>query len=170
MSQIRLAEEKPRLRLGARQRLLSMDARSALWGYFFIAPSLLMFVIFSLYPMFDSVVLSFQRFTLTGRAWLGLSNYQTLLSDPDFPVVLKNTLLYTLLIVPFGVVLSLGLSALIYRLPTARTDLLQIGLLPAGGYFRRRPEPHLALPLRSRLRSLELLARPDRAAAGALAG
>ena len=119
MSQARLADEKPRMRLPARRRILSMDARSALWGYLFIAPSLLMFVIFSLYPMFDSVVLSFQRFTLTGREWLGLSNYQTLLSDPNFAIVLRNTLLYTLAIVPFGVLLSLGLSALIYRLPTA---------------------------------------------------
>lgn len=119
MSVARPADEGQKVRLVPRRGVLSMGARSALWGYFFIAPSLLMFLIFSLYPMFDSILLSFQRFSLQGRDWLGLSNYQSLLSEPTFYIVLKNTLLYGLAIVPFGVVLSLVLATLIYRLPPA---------------------------------------------------
>jgi multiple sugar transport system permease protein len=101
------------------QRLLSRQARGTFWGYFFIMPSLLAFLIFSLYPMLDSIILSFQRLRLTGREWVGLQNYQRLLNEPAFHTILYNTFIYALLIVPIGVFLSLLLSVLIFRLPAA---------------------------------------------------
>jgi multiple sugar transport system permease protein len=101
------------------RQLLSRRARGAFWGYFFILPSLLAFLIFSLYPMLDSIILSFQRLRLTGREWVGLQNYQRLLDEPAFFTILYNTFLYALLIVPFGVLLSLFMSILIFRLPAA---------------------------------------------------
>ena len=78
-----------------------------------------MFLAFSLYPMIDSVSLSFQKYRLTGRQWIGLRNYDQLLHDPAFYTVLKNTLLFAAAIVPAGVLISLTLSTLIFRLPTA---------------------------------------------------
>lgn len=87
------------------------------WGYFFVMPSLLTFLIFSLYPMVDSIILSFQRLRLTGREWVGLSNYQKLLDETAFFTIVNNTILYALLIVPFGVLLSLIMAWLIFRLP-----------------------------------------------------
>ena len=101
------------------QRLLSRRARGIFWGYFFIFPSLLAFLIFSLYPMLDSIILSFQRLKLTGREWVGIENYLRLLDEPAFFKILANTFLYALLIVPFGVLLSLTMAALIFRLPAA---------------------------------------------------
>lgn len=88
------------------------------WGYFFILPSLAMFLLFSLYPMFDSVRLSFQKYSLKGRTWVGFDNYRSLADDPNFTKILINTLLYTAGIVPVGLVISVLLSTLIYRLPT----------------------------------------------------
>lgn len=90
---------------------------NSFWGYFFVMPSLLTFLIFSLYPMVDSIILSFQRLRLTGREWVGLSNYQKLLDETAFFTILNNTILYALLIVPFGVLLSLIMAWLIFRLP-----------------------------------------------------
>ena len=101
------------------QRLLSRRARGIFWGYFFIFPSLLAFLIFSLYPMLDSIILSFQRLKLTGREWVGIENYLRLLDEPAFFKILTNTFLYALLIVPFGVLLSLTMATLIFRLPAA---------------------------------------------------
>jgi multiple sugar transport system permease protein len=99
------------------KRLLGRKFTSIFWGYFFVAPSLLAFLIFSLYPMVDSIVLSFQRLRLTGREWVGLENYERLLNEPAFFKILTNTFLYALLIVPPGVLLSLVLATLIFRLP-----------------------------------------------------
>jgi multiple sugar transport system permease protein len=99
------------------QRLLTRRRRGMLWGYFFVLPSLLLFLIFSLYPMFDSIILSFQRLRLTGREWVGLENYARLVNETAFSIVLTNTFLYALFIVPVGVFLSLLMSTLIFRLP-----------------------------------------------------
>lgn len=101
------------------RQLLGRRTQSMLWGYFFVFPSLLMFLIFSLYPMLDSIVLSFQRLRLTGRQWVGLQNYTRLLDETAFFTILTNTFLYALLIVPVGVLLALTMSVLIFRLPTA---------------------------------------------------
>ncbi len=99
------------------RQLLGRQTKSALWGYFFVLPSLLTFLIFSFYPMIDSIVLSFQRLRLTGREWVGLQNYARLLDETAFFTILFNTFLYALLIVPLGVFLSLTMAALIFRLP-----------------------------------------------------
>lgn len=101
------------------RQLLGRRTKSVLWGYFFVLPSLLMFLIFSLYPMVDSIVLSFQRLRLTGREWVGLQNYARLLDETAFFTILTNTFLYALLIVPIGVLLALAMSVLIFRLPAA---------------------------------------------------
>jgi multiple sugar transport system permease protein len=118
MSLLQPASERRQVRVAPRRLPVSAGVRGALWGYAFILPSFLMFVLFSLYPMFDSVRLSFQRYTLTGRQWVGLANYRALLDDPTFYTILRNTLLYALAIVPAGVLLSLLLATLIYRLPS----------------------------------------------------
>jgi multiple sugar transport system permease protein len=99
--------------------LISRRTRGHLWGYFFILPSLLTFLLFSFYPMIDSIVLSFQKLTLQGRSFVGVENYEKLLGEPAFGKMLMNTFLFALWIVPFGVLLSLVMSALIFRLPAA---------------------------------------------------
>ncbi len=101
----------------AKKPLIPRSLRAWAWGYFFILPSLAMFLIFSLYPMIDTVVLSFQKYSLKGRSWIGLENYQDLMHDPHFMQILKNTLVYTIAIVPVGLFISLTIATLIYRLP-----------------------------------------------------
>ncbi len=101
------------------QKILTRRTRGILWGYFFILPSLLTFLLFSLYPMLDSIILSFHKITLPGRSWVGIENYQRLFEEPAFFKMLINTFLFAILIVPFGVLLSLVMAALIYRLPAA---------------------------------------------------
>ena len=96
-------------------------------GYLFILPSLIGFLVFVLAPIVVSLVLSFQSWDLlTPPRFIGLANYIELFTrDPVFGTVLKNTLWYTILIVPaqlaFGFVLALvmnsGLRAFkLYRL------------------------------------------------------
>lgn len=113
------------------RQLINRRTKGAFWGYFFVMPSLLTFLIFSLYPMLNSIVLSFQRLRLTGREWVGLRNYASLLGETAFFTILNNTLLYALLIVPGGVLLSLVMAALIFRMPvTSQTFFKSAFYLP----------------------------------------
>ncbi len=84
-------------------------------GHLFILPWLLGFAIFTAYPFLRSVYLSFTAYDIvTPARWVGLANYQTLLTDdPLFYKSLIVTLRYALLSVPLSMVASLVLALLL---------------------------------------------------------
>ena len=65
--------------------------------YLFLAPGLLLFATFRLYPLLDGLRLSFTNARLgrTQYAWVGLANYERLLEDTRFHASLWNTAFYT---------------------------------------------------------------------------
>jgi ABC-type sugar transport system permease subunit len=72
-------------------------ATRGLTPYLFLAPGLLLFSVFRLYPLLDGLRLSFTNARL-GRAeygWVGLANYERLLEDTRFHTSLWNTAFYT---------------------------------------------------------------------------
>jgi multiple sugar transport system permease protein len=75
-------------------------AGDAIAGYVFLAPFLLVFGIFALWPLLAALWLSFHAYDLfSPPAWVGLDNYRFLLHDHDFWISLRNTSLYTLVVV-----------------------------------------------------------------------
>lgn len=88
--------------------LLRSEAR---WAWFFLAPSAIGFLVFTLLPVAASLGLSFVKWNLVGTPeWVGLANYVRALDDPMFWRVLKNTAVYTLGTVPTTMALSLALA------------------------------------------------------------
>lgn len=82
--------------------------------YLFVAPFLLSFLIFGVYPILKSLWLS--MFVTSGprdAVFVGLGNFQFLLSDPDFHIAVKNTLIYTLCSVFLQLPVALGLAILL---------------------------------------------------------
>ncbi|WP_207956780.1 carbohydrate ABC transporter permease [Rubrobacter tropicus] len=78
------------------------------WGYFFILPQLFGVLVFVLYPLGYVLVLSLLEWDGLGdRTFVGLSNYATELTNPDFLNALSNTVYYTAMTVPTTVILSL---------------------------------------------------------------
>ena len=65
--------------------------------YLFLLPALLLFLVFRLYPLVNGLWLSFTsaRLGRTQYAFVGLSNYERLLSDDRFLASLVNTAYYT---------------------------------------------------------------------------
>lgn len=86
--------------------------REAVAGYLFILPSLLHFLVFTIYLMASSLVMSTWVWDLlTPHKERGLYNYRTLLfHDQIFRTAFKNTLLYTLFTIPTGMVIALLLA------------------------------------------------------------
>ena len=81
------------------------------WAIFFLTPSLIGFLVFTLLPVVASLGLSFVKWNLIRAPELiGLDNYTRALRDPMFRRVLKNTVVYTLGTVPSAMVLSLALA------------------------------------------------------------
>jgi multiple sugar transport system permease protein len=110
------APPSPRRPGRGRGRLARRQALAA-WG--FMLPSLVVLGIFVVYPMTQALYLSFTEYNVIQPArWIGLENYQQLVSDPAFRNALVNTLYYAGVTTPVSVALALGLAILLNnRLP-----------------------------------------------------
>jgi multiple sugar transport system permease protein len=113
---------KPRrLRMGG-------ETRAAL---LFLLPSFVGFVVFYAYPALRGLYLSFTDFNLLRNSgeWVGLRNYQGLLSDALFWNSLWITFKYVVINIGIQTVLALGIAVLMHRL-TRSVVVRSIVLLP----------------------------------------
>lgn len=105
-------------------------------GLLFVSPWLIGFAAFVVYPLVYNIYLGFTEFSGFGEpAWVGLRNYQDLAQDDLFWRSLYNTLYYTLLAVPIGVVaalvLALAMNLPIREMPVYRAAIVLPSVLPA---------------------------------------
>ncbi|MDF2647908.1 MAG: permease component of ABC-type sugar transporter [Paenibacillus sp.] len=83
------------------------------WGFFFIAPFLLVFIAFEVYPFLDALYLSLFDYGIGRKEWIGFGNYATLLQDHVFLRSIFNTFLLVLGVVPLSVLFSIIAASLI---------------------------------------------------------
>jgi len=78
------------------------------WGYIFVIPGILSYLLFTLYPAFRSIIQSLCSIRSAGSEWtfIGFNNYREIFKDNVFWGSLKNTFTYVLLTVPIGTLLS----------------------------------------------------------------
>lgn len=82
-------------------------------GWLFIAVAMIIFFIFTLYPVISAAITSFQKYKPFGSEWVGWSNYSDAVTSPLFWKSIKNTVLYTLAVVPMSLLLSFAISVMI---------------------------------------------------------
>ncbi|AEJ20041.1 carbohydrate ABC transporter permease [Gracilinema caldarium] len=80
-------------------------------GLIFVSPWILGFIVFQIYPIVYSLWLSFTRYSGFGKPIIiGFQNFHHLFKDPLFWKSAYNTLYYTILAVPIGVVVAIVLA------------------------------------------------------------
>ncbi len=91
--------------------------RDALAGWMFLSPTLLIFSVFTVFPVLFSFYLSFHTWNMFSaqQSFVGLDNYGTILRTPEFWMVLKNTFVYTVGTVPLNMALALGTAYLLNK-------------------------------------------------------
>jgi multiple sugar transport system permease protein len=95
-------------------RLGREDRRGLLTGLLFIAPWLLGFLAFRLYPFIMSFYYSFTFYPiLESPKWIGLANFRNLLTDSRFVQSLYNTAYYAFFAVPLATIAGIGLAMLL---------------------------------------------------------
>jgi multiple sugar transport system permease protein len=88
-------------------------------GWWFVAPALVLIIVFFLGPVIAAVGLSFTDFDLYALAdpnaarWVGFRNYIRVLHEPLFWQALRNTLYFALVGGPLTVAASLGAALLV---------------------------------------------------------
>jgi len=110
---------------------LSLRSRRALWGYLFIAPWILGFVAFNLYPILAVFYYGFTDYSgLKPPRFIGLANYVDLFTADQLVVKsLSNTLFYVALRVPLHMLLGFVVALLV------NNRLRGIGIIRTGLYL-----------------------------------
>ena len=89
-----------------------MTQKKNFYGYMFIAPFVIGFLVFGLYPIYNTFSLSFTDYTLMSRSgdFVGWKNFERLFADDFFVTAVKNTwLLWILNFIPqIGIALLLS--------------------------------------------------------------
>ncbi|HNT87903.1 MAG TPA: sugar ABC transporter permease, partial [Candidatus Hydrogenedentes bacterium] len=110
-----------------------MDRRNLRNGLLFIAPYLIGFGVFALYPLVMSVYYSFTHFNvIQPPVWTGIENYRILFfEDPLFWKSLYNTLYYTAFAVPLGLAFSIAIALLLHQKTPAMPLFRTVFFLPS---------------------------------------
>ncbi len=94
----------------------SKSLHAAWTPWFFLTPTILVFLIFTAYPLVQSLVLSFQQtYGPKSSTFVGFSNFHWLMNDRLFWKALKNTAIFAAGSVFIQLPVSLGLALLLNR-------------------------------------------------------
>ncbi len=89
-------------------QMLSREAREGLTAYLFLAPNLISLGLFVVAPLLAGLAISLTDWDMmSSPTWVGAANYAGLLSDPALMLSLKVTLLYSLMVIPGGLIVSM---------------------------------------------------------------
>ena len=94
----------------------------------FLLPNLIGVLCFTLVPMLQVLVRSFQQ--AVGGKWVGLQNYVTVLQNAAFQRAAANTVTFTMVCIPLLLVISLALAVLLLSSAVAGGSLRSIFLMP----------------------------------------
>lgn len=149
---------------GRSARLLGRD-----WGlaYMLLTPLAAILLGLIAYPFISSIVLSLQSKPIGGEAqFIGLENFQDLVSDPTFFKVVKNTFLYTVTGVGVKFLLGMMMALILNRKMPLRNVVRALVLLPwsapvvVGAFTWRWIFDDLSGVLNHLLMQIGILSRP----------
>ncbi|MDR2303770.1 MAG: sugar ABC transporter permease [Treponema sp.] len=103
----------------------TLEKKTKLWGWIFVAPASLLIFFMSFYPMIQALILSLSSGRGNNLKFAGINNYFRLLQDTQFRVAVRNVFIYLIIQVPVMLVLALILAS-----------MLNSPRLKAKGFFR----------------------------------
>lgn len=86
------------------------------WCYLFIALPFLLFLVFTVYPLIQAFIMSFQEYGVLESTFIGLKNYKDILTNEIFRKAMINTTIYTIGTVPVNILISFFLALIIFPL------------------------------------------------------
>jgi len=102
------------------RRRFQRTVRKHIWAYTFLLPDFVVFSVFIAIPVVLAVVIAFKHFDplagILGSPWVFLDNFKATFSDKVFWISMRNTFFYTVVMVPWGILVALFLASLIYPL------------------------------------------------------
>ena len=104
---------------------------TSILGYFMMLPAMVVLILFFAYPLGFEVYSSLTNMTLGNEAkFIGLENYGSLLSDPEFITAAKNSFIYVTSVQLGKFILGLGIAILLHQKLVARGFWRAVVLVP----------------------------------------
>jgi ABC-type sugar transport system permease subunit len=101
---------------------------------FFLLPSFFFVALFSIFPIVESLRLSFYRMILTlpwlGQRMVGWENYRDLLTDPVALASIRTTLIFIAVTIPLELFVGLGIALVLNEMFRGRGLLRAVVLIP----------------------------------------
>ena len=96
-------------------RLYELMQSKRFWGALYISPMVILMLVFTIYPVFESLRVSVYNWRGIGEAtqFVGLRHYLTVANDPQFWNAFWNTVQYTAILVPVQLSLALILALIL---------------------------------------------------------
>lgn len=116
-----------------KKRRMSQEKIQARAGMLFVAPSMTIFLLFVFIPLAVSFVFSLLKTNLMFKSmtFVGLQNYIKLFTDTRFWNALKNTVYYTLWVVPAQVILALLVAVALKEQTRINSFFKSVYFIPA---------------------------------------
>ena len=120
---------------------ISMRTKWTVQGWLLMLPSLIFLVGFTVYPVIRTLIQSFMKTSNNAKApaeFIGFKNYINVFRDPVFAIVIKNTLKFSLIVIPLGLVIGFLLATLVSKnikgIGVARALVFYPNVAPVGGF------------------------------------
>lgn len=82
-------------------------------GYIFIAVAMIIFATFTVYPVFSAIETSFVNYKPFGSEYVGFENYINTFKSSLFYKSVKNTIVYTIIVVPLSLMISFSIAVMV---------------------------------------------------------
>jgi raffinose/stachyose/melibiose transport system permease protein len=100
-----------------RRRSNSLRRRSYLFGAMLVAPTLLLYGLFIIWPLIKGGLVSLYEWNglSSTMTWVGFRNYREAFADPTFRLAMRNTVEYAVVVTVVKNILGLGLALLLNK-------------------------------------------------------
>ncbi|MHB0854138.1 MAG: carbohydrate ABC transporter permease [Rectinema subterraneum] len=101
--------------MSIKRSLYSLERTKRRAGFLMVAPSIFILLVFVIYPIVNSFILSFYNWNLlkNTKYFVGIGNYLKAFSDERFWNALSNTIYFATAFVPLLIILSLALALML---------------------------------------------------------
>ena len=122
-------------------RTTSKKLKGTIQGWLLMLPSLIFLTGFTVLPIIRTFIQSFMKISNNPKIpsrFAGFSNYIAVFKDPVFAIVIKNTLKFSLIVIPLGMVMGFLLAVLVSKNGTgtgaARVLIFYPNVAPVVGF------------------------------------
>ena len=127
-----LVQSSPIVKLLKKKFKFSMRKREAFFGYLFLSPWIIGFLVFLVGPMLASIYLSLTQYKMISPpVWLGLANYERMFTDKLVWHSLRVTTTFTFISVPLTMISAMAVAVLLNQKIVASGIFRTIFYLPS---------------------------------------